>query len=86
MITVMNMEEEFPVVFKIGESLLYNPVWVNYCDTILAGKSVYSETMGYWDRLSQTILMREHRGIIGYDGDIRFRTEADLLMFVLRFS
>jgi hypothetical protein len=82
----VSMVEEFPVVFKIGESLLYNPVWVNYCDTILDGRSVYDETMGYWDRLSQTILMREYRGIIGYDGDIRFRTEADLLMFVLRFS
>jgi hypothetical protein len=86
MITVMNMEEEFPVVFKIRESLLHNPVWVNYCDTILDDRSVYDETMGYWDRLAQTTLMTEYKGIIDYDGDIRFRTEADLLMFVLRFS
>lgn len=88
MITVMNIEEEFPVVFTIWESMGDNPVWKNYCDTILKDRSVYDdEDVGYWDRLTQTTLMREHRGIIDYHSNgIRFRTEADLTMFLLRFS
>ena len=84
--SIMNMEEEFPVIFKVGESLLYNPVWVKYCDAILDGRSVYSKSMDEWDKLSQTTLMTEYKGIIGYDGDIRFKTEADLTLFLLRFS
>jgi hypothetical protein len=83
----MNMEKEFPVVFIIGKNLAHNPVWENYCNTIMEDRSVYDETMGYWDKLVQTILMRDYRGIIDYDSnDIRFRTEADLTLFLLRFS
>jgi hypothetical protein len=86
MITVMNVEEEFPVVFTVATSQSKN-VWQNYCDTIMEDRSVYDETVGYWDRLVQTILMRDYRGIIDYNnGGIRFRTEADLTLFLLRFS
>ena len=87
MISVMNIEEEFPVVFTVATSSgVHNPAWTNFCDTIFAGISIYSKSDIEWNTLIQTTFMRDHRGIIGYNDDIRFRTEADLTLFLLRFS
>jgi hypothetical protein len=87
MITVMNMEKEFPVVFTVATSQGNNhPAWTNFCDTIFAGIFIYSKSDNEWNTLIETKLMTEHRGIIANDDDIRFKTEADLTLFLLRFS
>ena len=90
MISVMNMEEEFPVVFTIWEDFnveaVCKPVWENFCSTVVAGRPMSSKDGIEWTTLMQTTFMVEHRGIIGYNNDIRFRTPSDLTLFLLRFS
>jgi hypothetical protein len=86
MITVMNMEEEFPVIFTIWDSQgIFNPVWQNYCNTV-PDSSLSNESGVEWVKLVNSKLMAEHSGIIDYANDIRFKTEADLTLFLLRFS
>jgi hypothetical protein len=85
MISIMNVEREFPVVFTIGDSQgVFNPVWQNYCNTVPDPSS--NETGVEWVKLLNSKLMVEHSGIIDYAGNIRFKTEADLTLFLLRFS
>jgi hypothetical protein len=85
MITVMNVEEEFPVVFTIWDSQgVFNPVWQNYCNTVPDPLS--NESRVEWVKLLNSKLMVEHSGIIDYASNIRFKTEADMTLFLLRFS